>query len=278
VRSKSYIALSALILRYCPSERKELLSLAPTSDVDASWVEADAADAFNTSISARLSQVHYSWLAKLIRGQPEELHPYWVGCLPAELAERTASLLHIEAKESPSLLRQFVQQQLYLALECEEVLPAPLLPPSPLNRLLSLDKKGLVDFISLLGIRDLAMRLRQVVARETIVHFQKLLSGPRYRYLMASMRLQDPFPPPHWDLTGWRGTARELERLLQERGLMRLGAALKDENSSLIWHLVRKLDTGRGERLQAESGSVWEKAIRRAANRQVVELLESPQA
>lgn len=274
MRSKSRIALSALIRRYQPSESEQLLSLLPASAEKFDWIGADGADAFTTSISQRLRRIHYSWLAELIRKQPAELQPYWVGGLPSDLVHGVASFLHIEPKESPATLHRFFQQQLYLALDCDEILPEELLPPSPLNRLLNLDKKELVRFISLLGVRDLAMRLKKVVARETIVHFQRLLSETRYRYLVDSMRLQDPFPTPQWELSEWRGTARELEHLLQGRGVMRLGVALKEESPSLVWHLIRRLDTGRGNQVKVEWQAVWERAVRRSASRQVMELLE----
>lgn len=266
--------MSALISQYDPKGGDQLFSLAPPSTGKRPSVDSNGANAFSTSISERLSAIHYTWIAELVESYPEQIRSYLIASLPKSTSEGVATLLGVEPKVSAPLIDRFFKQQIYLQLGANEILPEPLLPHSPLNQLLAFDKKELVGFISLLGVRDLATRLKTVVEQKTIAHFQRILSEERYRYLLSSMRQQDLFPAPRWELAGWQGGARELERLLQSRGLMRLGVALKEEEHSLVWHVVRRLDSGRGHQVLKEWKSQWEGAIRRAVHRQVADLLE----
>jgi hypothetical protein len=51
------------------------------------------------------------------------------------------------------------------------------------------------------------------------------------------------------DLAGWKGDPGQLERLLHRRGLLRLSCALAGQPRDFVWHIVHRLDVGRGHLL-----------------------------
>jgi len=199
-----------------------------------------------------LEHVHYSWIVPVIKRYASPLQSVMLSSVPWEARKGLSKLLKIH--EGSSVLSKPVKR-FFAKVICEAILnpdrrPPELLPESPLNALLKLNKHQLVRLIDLLGLHDLAMELRQVLDRNLLNKCFGLLSESEQQFLRYCLQQPDIMLGSLDGLDKWLNDRKKMSIHLHLKGLYRLAAALAGQSSDLLWYLVHRLDTGRGERLE----------------------------
>lgn len=198
-----------------------------------------------------LPKIHYSWLNSYLLGIGEKKRQALSTCLE-EIQKAGMSRLNkelpLKTKPAP-LLRKFYLKQLYQLIPLNQHLPIEYLPESPLNRLLTLQKRDLIELIDFLGIYDLAYEIRHILATKNLKNLYTCLTAKQQQFLRSCLHYKDKTISPPLHLDKWDGKAKSLFHLLHHRGLARMALALAGQHEDLIWYLSHFLDTGRGKLL-----------------------------
>jgi hypothetical protein len=153
---------------------------------------------------------------------------------------------------SSPFLRPFLMHILRTSLQNPELLDEQQLPQSPLNGLLSLERKQLIHVADLLGIHDLATDMRQIVDRTLLGKIHRVLTREQLHFLQYCSQQPLKWVSAKLGLLSWDGSASQLNHLLHYRGLIRLAKSIAQEDTSFKWHLMHRLDTGRAKIIQKE--------------------------
>jgi len=229
------------LMRYLPGEVVDQLRLQKLTCEDASRLFVDE--------RAALSQFHYSWIYDVIKQFPSEIHPFLMAVLP----DNHVAVLSQLMKLSPSNLQRYPVpggnyfiHELYQRIEgAQEVVPVDLLPDMPLTRLLEVNRDFLLEMIDLLGIFDLAAKVKQIVNTVELKKITDCLSPLKQKFLRILISKVDNLQMPPIDLTKWNGEAMQLQKIIHRRGLYRLSLVLSAYPPDFVWHLTHRLDTGR---------------------------------
>jgi len=196
-----------------------------------------------------LDRIHYSWLAPFIRTLASSEIPLFLGALNEVQSEGLASLLGFEGplstltKMGKRAIREMLRTQL---LHNQELLPLAFLPKSPYNPLLTLTFHQLTRIVRFLGLHDLAFEMRQIIATKELKKIFSCLSKKEGDYLNSLLLHKEPLVFQRLFLKQWDGSKEHLHKLLDERGLDRLGHAVYDESESFIWYLTHSLHMHQG--------------------------------
>lgn len=255
VKEKGDLFLKSLIEWYHPGRGEELLSC---------WAEKESAERIYAlpkprgepklliaAPEALLSTLHYSWIAEGVKKLPKTLVVPAVASLQNPNRERLVRLFHLEARPlfTPSkIVRDFALQKLYENIEgAREALPLPFLPDYPLTPLLQLDMGMLLELFDLLGLHDLANKVRYIVDKKMLTKIYESLTPLRKKILQLLLQQQERVKLPPIALHKWNGEPEQLRKMLHRRGLLRFSSAIAGYDSAFLWHLSRHLDTGRGK-------------------------------
>jgi hypothetical protein len=255
---------SALERFLSPKEQKQLEQL-PTFD-------AESEDKWDTG-----TRIHWSWFLQTLKTYPLRDQKLFLSALDPHAAQQLKASLNIKTPPEPltEMGKTFLQEQLSISLTEEQILPAPFLPASPLNVLVSLGKKELIRLINLLSLYDLSAELRQIVETKILKKIYSFLSKEHQAFLKTiSAQVSETHLFPRMGLDrNWDGTKESLEVLLHRRGLVRLGVALSGSHPDLIWTICHHLDIGRGGSLFKLCGKEPVPGISEIATQQVMECL-----
>ena len=171
-------------------------------------------------------------------------------CFQAVLTEKAhlvaSEILYASDKQREinlsSVGKSFLQTTLvqYLTSDIDDLLPLECLPPSPLNGLLDLPSEAVHAIVDLLGVRDLAIEVSQIIDKGKLKKIHGSLSPQQQAYLKTLTHEPVVFAP--MGLVHWSEDREKLQVLVQERGLNRLAKALCGQDSSLIWYVLHRLD------------------------------------
>ncbi len=203
------------------------------------------------STDSFLKEIHYSWFLPVLSEMPKASIPLFLNLLPSKEASKLADLLSLTQTEIPlsPFSKAFLNATLKKRMTEEDILPEHQLPPSPLNDLLKLSKDELTHLIDLLGLYDLSAELRHVVDKQLLTNIHSVLTPTQMGFLQYASKQPMKWIPPNLNLEGWDKEKKSLYALLHKRGLYRLAKGVLNEELSFKWHLVHRLDTGRGEHL-----------------------------
>lgn len=202
-----------------------------------------------------VKETHYSWIEEFLRPLPEAKRKLALEALSenARVGIKKLSGEPIREKNKNPLFQKFCLRLLLSAIPLENVGPTEYLPDSPLNTLLLLSKKELLELISTLGLFDLAEEIKKTVDTKGLKGVYKVL-GPRQQlFLRDCIHTKDKLISPSLHLEKWDGEKKSLQKILESRGLARLAIALSGEERDLVFHLSRKLDRGRGKWLEGHT-------------------------
>jgi hypothetical protein len=202
--------------------------------------------------SETLLNVHYSWLKPLFEEMNPQEGSLYFSALPTATQSSLTNLLSNCPKviELSSFAKKFFLERLFLKFsENTPFLPVEFIPKSPLNTLLSIKKSYLVWLIDILGIQDLSLDLRKVLDKRILDDIFNKLEEHQKKYLKSILNRGDLPLVKSEDLAYWLKGKDILLNQIHQKGLHRLSIALLGQNESLIWHISRLLDTGRGSEL-----------------------------
>ena len=199
--------------------------------------------------SELLDRVHFSWLAPFLRTLASSEIPLFLGALSKPQSDGLAEILGYGGplptltKVGKQALRQMIHSQL---LHNQELVPLAFLPESTYTSLLNLTPHQLARLVRFLGLHDLAFEMRQIIATKELKRIFSSLTKKEGDYLNPLLLHREPLVFKRLFLEKWDGTKEHLHKLLDERGLNRLGHAVHEESESCIWYLTHQLDMHQG--------------------------------
>ena len=234
------------LLRFLPQAQKEALqTLSSPQSAD-----------FKSLLSMDLwsQPIHFSWFSQALSDYPPSAQALFLCALPASQVQGVREMLTLTFPEKPTapLVRPFILDTLRKVMQDPDLVSEQHLPPSPLNCLLQIERKHLVQTADFLGLYDLAADLRQVVDKELLGKIYQALNSQQLHFLHYCSKQPIKWVSAKLGLLAWDGSKKQLNHLLHYRGLIRLAKAMHQEDSSFRWHLLHRLDTGRAKIIQKE--------------------------
>jgi hypothetical protein len=251
MEDKGWLMLRTLLNRYHGGSAEALLKCLSQEDVktileqDVHTKDAKAVIAVPEEF---LQKVHYSWLLAPIQKTPEILQTYFLAALPEPQAKGVCSLLGKSYEPQPiaSPIRSFLLASLYSKLGAKSLIPIPLLPESNLKSLLEVDKNQLVDLINYLGSYDLASVIKKVVDKQKLKGIYSCLSNSQQQFIRLILHHPEVrVVSTEIDIEKGYGDCDAMNKMVHSRGIIRLAKGLSGQSSHFMWHLTRRLDTGR---------------------------------
>lgn len=195
-----------------------------------------------------IRQTHYSWLTAAIEQFPVKMQPFFLTALPKSKAAQLSTILKKPLHPSRLALpvRLYLLNLVALKVKPADVLPAPFLPSTNLMPLLGMQKSEVVQLIDFLGLYDLAEEIRHIVDKNFLKAIYNCLSIKKQHFLRICLHQKERLSIPRLGLQKWQGGRKALEHLLHKRGLYRLGKGICGQHPDFLWHLVHRLDIGRG--------------------------------
>lgn len=254
MKPKSWMMLRLLMNRYQSGNNKGLLEGMNQADQQMVLSQGITSSDLIPALSGQreiLSRIHYSWVAPLISNLPKEKISLILSLLPESTANKLQEYLKITVPrvKIPAPFSDFLFNQLKNQLKLEEVTPIEYLPQTSLTPLTKLKKEELVNLIDFLGIYDLSDEVKRIVDRNKLKQIYETLTPKKHDFLRQCLHLKDKLVTPKMNLEQWNGDHDKLNKVLYQRGLIRLGYALSGQPHDFIWHIVHNLDVGRGTQL-----------------------------
>ena len=232
---------------------------------------------FNLSIEERIKVVHYSWIAPFVRPFVEADQRSLLSVLDPAQAEKLK--LHFKIRKSLKKLafhpKRFLQRLVYdwLISTQKEFVAIEYLPSHPLNAILGLKKGSIQHLVDFLGLHDLALELKKMVTAKQIKKIQGALSKQQRDYLKKLCKSKEPISFARFNLDRWDGDETKLKQILHQRGFNRLSKALFGCHPSLMWHITRRLDTGRTKIMRKFFTDMNNEKVQEALKKQVASLI-----
>lgn len=198
-----------------------------------------------------LINVHYSWLAKKLKSISPEKTLYLLGLIPKSRAEKIKTVLNIPTAV-PSFspfIKKFVIQYLSEDFPLKDAPALAFIPESEFSSLTQLKKQEIIEMIDFLGLFDLAEEIHNIVDKTLLEKIYNTLTSKKKSFVKQCLLSKQKLVTNRLNLEYWDGNPSKLNKLLHHRGIVRLGYALSGQNPDLIWHITRRLDSGRGEKL-----------------------------
>lgn len=260
MNKQSSLIINALLKRYNDTDSKLLRFLSPDEQ---SFIEKlpfpeCLPDKAFWNPERFLQFFHYSWIVPILLKYPVELHATICDSISSSQQSSSEQLglakllsLPLNTHVQPPFVKSFFQYKIASDLLESEILPPEMLPESFFNNFLSLTKHQIVRLTDLLGLHDLALEIRHVLAKEVLEKIASFLSPSDRQYLRYCLRLSDTPVSPPIEIQKWISSRQKFNAMRQAKGLYRLAVSLFLQSKSLIWYIVHRLDTGRGGRLQS---------------------------
>jgi len=195
-----------------------------------------------------LENIHYSWWLPFLS---EEKSAYlYLSLFSEKTCAKIEKHIPLMPKNFPEWTRGFFENNLKSKLFTEDILPPECLPEDPLNDLLLLSYTHLVELVDLLSLHDFSSEIKTIVSAKSIKKIRSMLSKKQKNFLQEIMSRKAEIAFAPLGLNAWDGNVDKLKTLLHMRGLNRLAKAIAPSHPSLIWHIVHRFDSGRGDIIQ----------------------------
>ncbi len=251
MKSRQEIVLKAFLVAAAPERRESLARHLPDERRAALSEYPDIPLEIEESTESPFDHIHWSWFAPVIQSYPEKEQKLFLRALNPRIQKPLSKTIDLSpsADSISPMGANFLRKTLLDDMQEEEILPIHHLPSSPLNLLLQIEKKKLIQLIDFLSLYDLSYEIRQIVETKILNKIYSCLSDEERQFLKVTSHHKEPYPPVKIHLEKWDGTKGELRRMLHKIGLARLGCALVGQHPDLIWHVCHQLDSGRGKAL-----------------------------
>jgi hypothetical protein len=202
-------------------------------------------------IEEELKQIHYSWLAPILRSLPENEIKLFLSFLTSDqIKGLKQSLLFSNTLPTSSILgTNFLKKNLFEMIATEDLVPVSCLPPDPLNGLLDLSLEEFASLIDLLSMHDLSVEIRYIIETSKLKEIYALLTKAQTAFLKTLLHKKEAVTFKKMGLIGWSGDREALRLLLLQRGINRIAKSLYGKHPSLLWHIAHRLDVEKGQLL-----------------------------
>lgn len=242
----SVLMVCKAFLSRCPSkEQEELKNLLSASQKRKIFELPQVSMSKRELLFAEwLEEIHPSWLAPFLRTLSRGDIPLFLSSLNANQITELQKILGY-ANHLPyltSLGRMHLRKILFDQLLPQELLPIAFIPESPLNPLVFMDQKKIEPLIHFLGLHDLAFEMRQIIATTVLKKIFQSLPKLEGEYLKTLLLHRESLVFQRLFLQKWDGSKEHLHKLVEERGLIRLGHALRSQDPSFLWYFTHRLE------------------------------------
>ena len=242
-------------LKHPSCNSQQQLASALTEDLQSSFVKLPILPL--SKISSVLSweeglqEIHYSWFCPFLRTLPEKEIKLFLAALSSDQAKglKQALLLSNTLPTLSEVGMQYLRKTLWKVISEEELLPAALVPESPLTVLLTLSCEQIYSLIDLLAMYDLSGEIRHIIDTVKLKEIHAVLSKPQQTFLKTLVHQKEAIAFKRMGLNNWEKDHEILHSLLNQRGINRLAKALYPHCKSLRWHIAHKLDMEKGQML-----------------------------
>lgn len=254
MKPRGWMFLRVLINRYHQGSADNLMQLLPEGEAQLTLnqnIQSSELSPLLNHGQEILEKLHYSWFQPFIEKLSTSLQPFFLACLPKKQAEALQRSIdkNMRVPNLAETFKPYFLQRLYSSLNAEDRLPIDYLPETPLSPLARWSKEGLVELINFLGLHDLSVEIRHVVAKQALKNIYDCLSPKQMQYLKICLHQKEQVVSPPLNLNFNQLNCPQLLKDLHKRGLMRLGKAISGQHPDLTWYLSHILDTGRGSLL-----------------------------
>lgn len=253
MEAQGWLMLRVLINRFNPGAGNALVKFLPQEEASRiASPDIRSVDIIPLLLRPKhiMDLLHYSWIQPLIEKYPEDMHPIFLGILTPRQVTGLRRIFPQTAYAVSPLVKNFLQFCLYSRLPDNHPLPIDYLPPSEFAKLLTYTKNEIVDLIDLLGLHDLAVKIRSIVNKQHLDHISSCLTPKQQHFLKICLYRKEPLAAPPFDINPADFRCETLKNLIHQRGLARFGKALCGEHPDFIWYIAHILDTGRGKVIQ----------------------------
>lgn len=222
-----------------------------------------------------LLEMHYSWLLPHVKSLPTEVLPIYLASLDLSQKKGLSEMLGVKpsSKKPGPATQAFLHKLIRQKTVDKSILAREYLPQSQLSPLLDLNKAYIVEVVDLLGIHDLAEKIRAIVDKTKLRAIYKCLTPVKLKYLEFVLRQTEKVMLSELDLLHWDGTPEKLQNSLHKRGLVRLAMALNGESRDFIWHLIHKVDTGRAQFIEKQMQTPPSQEVTKLLKNQLINIV-----
>lgn len=246
IRKESLSVCKAFLTRIPADVQSALMGLLPHEEQLAlQEIQAPAEFDKGHLVQDFIDEVHPSWLTPYLRTLAEADIRLYLAALPSAartshmkalgMSNHLPELSKLGKGALLALLKEKVQQN-------EPLVPLACLPDHPFNRLLTLTSHQLEELIRLLGMHDLSFEMRQIIDTKKLKAIFAALPKKEGEFLNTLLLQKEPLVFKRLFLHDWDGSKEMMRKLLQERGVHRLGQALFGVDQSFIWYLTHKVE------------------------------------
>lgn len=268
-------------LQECPAQERERLMkcLAPAEREAVATTPKTFGNPLKSNEDPKklLAWIHTSWITPFLRTLSEkEIGLFLASLSPEKITAVGKDLLYTgKIPELSELGKRFLRATLcrYLTSEVDDLLPIECLPESPLNDLVALPTKVIVEFLDLLGLHDLSVEMKQIIDRQKLTKIEEALTPSQLQYLKILLQSHEPIAFTQMGLASWNGEKEKLKTLVRQRGANRLAKALYGQNPSLTWYVFHRLDVEKALMVRKLSSPVGNPRAEQVLIQQVVELI-----
>ncbi len=228
-------------------------------------------------IEEELTQVHYSWLAPILRSLPENEIKLFLSSLSSEQIQglKHTLMLSNALPATTSLGHQYLRKTFFEMIAREDLVPVSCLPADELNCLFDLSLPEFESLIDLLSMHDLSVEIRHIIETAKLKEIYALLSKAQTTFLKTLVHKKEPVTFKKMGLVAWNGDQEALQSLLLQRGINRVAKALYGRNPSLIWHIAHRLDAEKGQLLMKLCTALDHPRASALLTEQIVELVNA---
>lgn len=271
----NYYLLDSFIRKVCPNKLDKLIGYLENSDVyETIALPQKTFDADDFSYHSYFKEIHYSWWITPMKTFKKDASLF-LTVLPDEPKMALHKILELKVTDKPldERLSLYLRQTLLNTLD-DLALPAEYLPQSIMKPLLTLSKKKLISLIDYLSLYDLAFELKHIVDTNILKPLFSFLEPQEAIFLKKMMKFREPFTLTRMGLDQWDKKEKSLRSSMHKRGIIRLSIALGGENNDFIWHIVHRLDVGRGTMLKKSIKKEISSSIIDNIQANILELIE----
>jgi len=255
------------LLKNIPQEVREEVLKQPLESSDISL--------FLDQPETLIEKVHYSWLLDAFKTIPEAIQPSILAALSDDQAKGIAKAFSLPFKKIhlKPIFKRFLINALYTRFEKKDILPIEFLPENPITCLTTFSKQRLVSIINYLGIYDLSEEVRHIVEKKLLTSIYAAIPLKKQQFLKQCLSQKEKIVTPRLNLSSWNKTERGLEKILHKRGMIRLSHALSGKHPDFLWHVIHRLDSGRGQVIAAHYKPQESSAVSNALTAQVINVI-----
>jgi len=245
------LAVCKAFLDKCPPDmQNDLIQLLPRSDQESLQAIKPSAPFQREHLQwDLLEHTHFSWVSPFLRTLSENDIRLFLAALTEEQSRGLQETLGFRDHLPPlsRASKQALRKLLYESLtQNQKLLPLAFLPESPFNSLVHASSKTLHDLVRHLGLHDLSFEMRQIISTAIMKKIFNALSKKEGDYLNTLLLHREPLVFARLFIQKWDGSKEHMRKLLEERGLCRLGHVLYDAHPSLIWYITHRMDMHKG--------------------------------